>query len=82
MSKCDVKINFYFSYSKENLVDRDGLLAYVARKIGVGNVCIMCNESGKAFYSLAAVRQHMISKFSFNLKNILNNIIKINLTVD
>merc|ERR1712235_160442 len=46
----------------ENLADRDGLLRYIARKIGVGNVCIWCNEMGKAFYSLAAVRQHMIEQ--------------------
>jgi len=46
----------------ENLADRDGLLKYIARKIGVGNVCIWCNEMGKAFYSLAAVRQHMIEQ--------------------
>jgi len=52
----------FFIPCQENLVDRDGLLAYVARKIGVGNVCPMCNESGKAFYSLTAVRQHMIGQ--------------------
>lgn len=52
-------------FSKEHLVDRDGLLRYVARKIGVGNVCLVCNENGKAFYSLAAVRQHMLSEYNF-----------------
>jgi len=52
----------FFIPDKEHLVDRDGLLRYVARKIGVGNVCLVCNENGKAFYSLAAVRQHMLSQ--------------------
>merc|ERR1719343_180349 len=44
----------FFIPDQEHLVDRDGLLRYVARKIGVGNVCLVCNENGKAFYSLAA----------------------------
>ena len=51
--------------SVENLADRDGLLRYIARKIGVGNVCIWCNEMGKAFYSLTAVRQHMIGLYLY-----------------
>ena len=49
----------------ENLADRDGLLKYIARKIGVGNVCVWCNEMGKAFYSLTAVRQHMIGLYFY-----------------
>ena len=56
---------FYKHFSIENLADRDGLLRYIARKIGVGNVCIWCNEMGKAFYSLAAVRQHMIGLYFY-----------------
>ena len=31
-------------------------------KVGVGNVCLWCNERGHAFYSLKAVRAHMKDK--------------------
>lgn len=35
---------------------------YVGEKVGVGNVCLWCNERGHAFYSLRAVRTHMKDK--------------------
>ena len=30
--------------------------------MGMGNVCLWCNEKGPAFYSLKAVRHHMKAK--------------------
>lgn len=41
------------------LTDKEGLVKYMAEKIGVGNVCIVCNYE---FRSLEAVRAHMLSK--------------------
>jgi len=50
----------FFIPMKEYLVDKYGLMRYLGRKVGVGNICITCNETGRAFYSLQAVRDHMI----------------------
>ena len=61
-------IHSFFIPSKENLTDLSGLMTYLNRKVGVGNICVTCNESGKSFYSLHAVRDHMISKFFLNIK--------------
>ncbi|CAK8682747.1 unnamed protein product [Clavelina lepadiformis] len=44
------------------LTDLEGLLSYLGEKVGVGNVCLWCNERGHAFYSLKAVRTHMKDK--------------------
>jgi pre-60S factor REI1 len=44
------------------LVDIPGLIAYLGEKIAVGNVCLFCNEKGRAFRSLNAVRKHMVDK--------------------
>lgn len=41
------------------LVDKEGLLKYISEKIGLGNVCIVCNFQGR---SLEAVRAHMLAK--------------------
>lgn len=49
---------FYIPEQKY-LVDRDGLLSYISEKIGLGNVCIVCNFEGR---SLEAVRAHMLAK--------------------
>lgn len=52
----------FFLPSKDNLSDEEGLLTYLNRKVGVGNICITCNEGGKAFFSLQAVRDHMLKQ--------------------
>lgn len=44
------------------LTDLPGLIAYLGEKIAVGNVCIYCNEKGRAFRSAEAVRKHMVDK--------------------
>lgn len=49
---------FYIPEQKY-LADRNGLLEYIAEKIGLGNVCLVCNFQGR---SLEAVRAHMLAK--------------------
>ena len=44
------------------LVDTKGLISYLCEKVGVGNLCLYCNERGKMFYSVEAVQQHMVDK--------------------
>ncbi|KOH00578.1 pre-60S factor rei1 [Saccharomyces pastorianus] len=41
------------------LVNKSGLVKYMSEKIGLGNVCIVCNFQGR---TLTAVRQHMLAK--------------------
>ena len=31
-------------------------------KVGVGHVCLWCNEKGKAFHTTKSVQQHMLDK--------------------
>jgi len=52
----------FFIPDAEYLVDISGLVAYLGEKIAVGNVCIFCNEKGREFRSLDAVRRHMVDK--------------------
>lgn len=52
----------FFIPDAEYLVDIPGLVAYLGEKIAVGNVCIFCNEKGREFRSLDAVRKHMVDK--------------------
>ncbi|KAF5322550.1 hypothetical protein D9619_001410 [Psilocybe cf. subviscida] len=52
----------FFIPDAEYLVDLPGLIAYLGEKIAVGNVCIYCNEKGREFRSLDAVRKHMVDK--------------------
>jgi len=40
-----------------HLADLEGLLGYLGQKIAIGNTCIYCD---KGFYSLEAVRSHMV----------------------
>ncbi|KAI8617259.1 C2H2 type zinc-finger-domain-containing protein [Chytriomyces sp. MP71] len=43
----------------DRVLDVPGLLAYLAEKISLGNLCLFCDALGPAFYSLQAVREHM-----------------------
>ncbi|KAH9485309.1 Cytoplasmic 60S subunit biogenesis factor [Psilocybe cubensis] len=52
----------FFIPDAEYLVDIAGLITYLGEKIAVGNVCIYCNQKGKEFRSMDAVRKHMIDK--------------------
>lgn len=57
----------FFVPDLQYLNDLEGLLHYLGEKIGIGNVCLWCNEKGKAFYSLSAVLKHMRDKGHCNM---------------
>jgi pre-60S factor REI1 len=52
----------FFIPDAEYLIDITGLISYLGEKIAIGNVCIHCNDKGKEFRTLEAVRKHMIDK--------------------
>ncbi|CCH42056.1 Zinc finger protein [Wickerhamomyces ciferrii] len=49
---------FYIPEQKY-LVDKEGLVKYMAEKVGLGNLCFVCSFQGR---SLEAARAHMLSK--------------------
>ncbi|KAM6453911.1 cytoplasmic 60S subunit biogenesis factor ZNF622 [Liasis olivaceus] len=56
------KVHSFFIPDIEYLVDFRGLIKYLGEKIGVGKVCLWCNEKGKSFYTTKAVQAHMNDK--------------------
>ncbi|KAG8512633.1 Zinc finger protein 622 [Galemys pyrenaicus] len=56
------KIHSFFIPDIEYLSDLKGLIKYLGDKVGVGNICLWCNEKGKSFYSTEAVQAHMNDK--------------------
>jgi pre-60S factor REI1 len=52
----------FFIPDADFLVDLPGLITYLGEKIAVHNICIYCNERGREFRSLDAVRKHMVDK--------------------
>jgi pre-60S factor REI1 len=52
----------FFIPDAEYLIDISGLISYLGEKIAVGNVCIYCNDKGREFRTLEAVRKHMADK--------------------
>ena len=52
----------FFIPDAEYLVDLTGLVVYLGEKVAVGNVCIYCNDKGREFRTLDAVRKHMLDK--------------------
>jgi pre-60S factor REI1 len=52
----------FFIPDAQFLIDIPGLILYLGEKIAVGNVCIYCNQKGREFRSLEAVRKHMVDK--------------------
>ncbi|KAG6891722.1 hypothetical protein C0992_006142 [Termitomyces sp. T32_za158] len=56
------QVHSFFIPDADYLVDISGLITYLGEKIAVGNVCIFCNDKGREFRSLEAVRKHMIDK--------------------
>uniref|UniRef100_A0A1A9X4N0 C2H2-type domain-containing protein n=1 Tax=Glossina brevipalpis TaxID=37001 RepID=A0A1A9X4N0_9MUSC len=52
----------FFIPDAEYCIDLDGLLHYLGEKVAIYHVCLWCNDRGKTFYSLDAVRKHMIDK--------------------
>ncbi|CAI4056030.1 hypothetical protein SKDZ_02G3730 [Saccharomyces kudriavzevii ZP591] len=49
----------FYVPEQKYLVDKTGLVKYLSEKIGLGNICIVCNFQGR---TLAAARQHMLAK--------------------
>ncbi|XP_043539538.1 zinc finger protein 622 [Chiloscyllium plagiosum] len=54
------KMHGFFIPDIEYLVDLKGLMKYLGEKVGLGNVCLWCNEKGRSFYSTEAVQAHMV----------------------
>lgn len=52
----------FFIPDLEYVVDLKGLVTYLCEKVGMGNMCLYCNEKGKSFFSLEAVQSHMVDK--------------------
>uniref|UniRef100_A0A8C5NUD4 Cytoplasmic 60S subunit biogenesis factor ZNF622 n=1 Tax=Jaculus jaculus TaxID=51337 RepID=A0A8C5NUD4_JACJA len=52
----------FFIPDIEYLSDLKGLIRYLGEKVGVGKICLWCNEKGKSFYSTEAVQAHMNDK--------------------
>ncbi|KAG0669399.1 pre-60S factor rei1 [Maudiozyma exigua] len=53
------KTHGFYIPEQKYLTDKKGLVKYMSEKIGLGNVCIVCNYQGR---SLPAVRAHMLAK--------------------
>lgn len=52
----------FFVPDTDYVCNLEGLLMYLGEKITRDFICIWCNDSGKTFYSLDAVRKHMNDK--------------------
>ncbi|TMW47082.1 hypothetical protein DOY81_007843 [Sarcophaga bullata] len=52
----------FFIPDIEYCTDLEGLLYYLGEKVAVYFICLWCNDRGKTFYSLDAVRKHMVDK--------------------
>ncbi|PWY98835.1 hypothetical protein BCV70DRAFT_201627 [Testicularia cyperi] len=57
------KAHGFFVPDSEYLVDLPGLVAYLADKVSIGNICLYCNGRGRGFHSAESVRKHMLDKF-------------------
>ncbi|KAM9254415.1 cytoplasmic 60S subunit biogenesis factor ZNF622 isoform 2-T2 [Dugong dugon] len=56
------KVHSFFIPDIEYLSDLKGLIRYLGEKVGIGKICLWCNEKGKSFYSTEAVQAHMTDK--------------------
>lgn len=52
----------FFLPDAEFLVNPQGLLMYLGEKVCQGFICLWCNDSGRAFHSASAAKQHMLDK--------------------
>lgn len=52
----------FFVPDTEFIVDLEGLMMYLGEKINRDFICLWCNDRGRTFYSLDAVRKHMNDK--------------------
>jgi pre-60S factor REI1 len=56
------RVHSFYIPDIQQLHDLEGLIQYLADKISIANVCILCNGKGKMLHSLEATRDHMVSK--------------------
>ncbi len=56
------KTHGFFVPELAYLVDIEGLITYLCEKVGIGNMCLYCNEKGKTFHSVESAQQHMVDK--------------------
>uniref|UniRef100_A0A0K8TMN5 Putative c2h2-type zn-finger protein n=1 Tax=Tabanus bromius TaxID=304241 RepID=A0A0K8TMN5_TABBR len=56
------KEHSFFIPDVEFCIDLEGLLFYLAEKVAGDFICLWCNDRGKTFFSLDAVRKHMTDK--------------------
>lgn len=56
------KVHSFFIPDIEYLQDLQGLISYLGEKVGVGKICLWCNERGKSFYTTESVQAHMTDK--------------------
>ncbi|VDD89450.1 unnamed protein product [Enterobius vermicularis] len=52
----------FFLPDAEYCVDVEGMLHYLGMKVGSGNMCLLCNEKRRRFYSVDACQKHMRDK--------------------
>ncbi|KAL3694708.1 hypothetical protein R1sor_008359 [Riccia sorocarpa] len=62
------KAHGFFIPDAEYLKDVQGLLSYLGLKVTKGHMCLYCDDRGKRFHSVEAVRKHMISKSHCKLR--------------
>uniref|UniRef100_A0A8C5QEP5 Cytoplasmic 60S subunit biogenesis factor ZNF622 n=1 Tax=Leptobrachium leishanense TaxID=445787 RepID=A0A8C5QEP5_9ANUR len=56
------KVHSFFIPDIEYLQDLQELITYLGEKVGVGKICLWCNEKGKSFYTTESVQAHMNDK--------------------
>lgn len=47
----------FFIPDVEYLIDPEGLVGYVEKKVKLGKICLYCNGKGKAFHTYRALQQ-------------------------
>ena len=52
----------FFVPDIEFVVDLVGLIAYLQNKVSEYHMCLLCNGTGRQFYSMEAARGHMVDK--------------------
>ncbi|RKO95998.1 hypothetical protein CAUPRSCDRAFT_12300 [Caulochytrium protostelioides] len=57
-----VKVHSFFIPYLDHVVDVEGLLSYLGKKMAGATTCLQCNGAGRALHTLEAVRKHMIDK--------------------
>jgi len=64
-----VESHSFFLPDAEYITNLEGLLDYLAAKVGQGYMCLWCSERSKAFQSVDAVQKHMQDKGHCKLKH-------------